>query len=133
MMKVVAQRSLIWVVVQVRREVLHDVHAKGSGRFRRIALILTMQVYRDVSTYAAQCSLHRAKEFPQSEVVGIDVCRSSAPDSADLPALQPEYELIAPPNSFFSVVDVTQGLPFPDKSCTLIYSRWMMAGVSSNL
>lgn len=54
-------------------------------------------------------------------------------DGTDSQALQPEYELIAPPNSFFSVVDVTQGLPFPDKSCTLVYSRWMMAGVSLEL
>ena len=75
----------------------------------------------DVATGTGRWAVELAREFPDAEVVGIDIVQPTAAYA--------EPDLPAPANYHFQLGNVLDGLPFPDHTFDYVHLRFISAGL----
>lgn len=70
----------------------------------------------DVGSGTGIWAMDMAKEFPQSQIIGVDIALSSLPH-------------ILPDTCLFSQADILQGLPFPDQQFDFAHQRLLVFAI----
>ncbi len=78
----------------------------------------------DVGTGTGRWATEMARQFPQANVIGLDLVAPPADDSTTAQTGEPR-----PENYVFVQGNVLDGLPFPDKTFDFVHQRLLVAGI----
>ncbi len=96
----------------------HAMHGNFSAPIQQPLSIL------DVGTGTGRWATEMARQFPQANVIGLDLVAPPADDTNSTQKSEPR-----PENYIFVQGNVLEGLPFPDRTFDFVHQRLLVAGI----